>query len=227
MQFKPWGFTRYGRFKKDAEVKEPVTKSQEISTTVALILTLFVKTCLLWEVDSLWKSTNKLISKWVSVETLHLTHSSFFPSKVHEGSQLLLSACLSCDGCVSEEESLKISQQSLEEVDRVLALNKVQRTTKLPLRSWGSQGDVLCDTFEPYLTLSPLFLCPCQRCDVSKHRVLVASICPQSLPFFAVKFGVDITEAAHKLCGFLKSLGEQVGFVYHCLQRSCKIFAQY
>lgn len=78
-----------------------------------------------------------------------------------------------------------------------------------------------------YLTLSPLFLCPCQRCDVSKHRVLVASICPQSLPFFAVKFGVDITEAAHKLCGFLKSLGEQVGFIYHCLQRSCKIFAQY
>lgn len=135
MQFKTWGFTRYGRFKKDAEVKEPVTKSQEISTTVALILTLFVKTCLLWEVDSLWKSTNKLISKWVSVETLHLTHSSFFPSKVHEGSQLLLSACLSCDGCVSEEESLKISQQSLEEVDRVLALNKVQRATKLPLKA--------------------------------------------------------------------------------------------
>ncbi|KAA8581087.1 hypothetical protein FQN60_002668 [Etheostoma spectabile] len=89
----------------------------------------------------------------------------------HEGSQLLLSACLSCDGCLSEEESLKISQQSLEEVERVLALN--------------------------------------QKCDASKHKVLVASICPQSLPFFAVKFGVDITEAAHKLCAFLKSLGVQ------------------
>lgn len=62
-----------------------------------------------------------------------------------------------------------------------------------------------------------LFLCPCQRCDVSKHKVLVASICPQSLPFFAVKFGVDITEAAHKLCGFLKSLGEQVRLLHYCL----------
>ncbi|KAM3591656.1 uncharacterized protein V6R79_005370 [Siganus canaliculatus] len=94
--------------------------------------------------------------------------------QVHEGSQLLLSACLSCDGCLSEEESLKISQQSLEELQQVLALNK--------------------------------------KCDVSKHKVLVASLCPQSLPFFAVKFGVDVTEAAHKLCGFLKSLGVQYVF---------------
>uniref|UniRef100_A0A3Q3W3H3 Iron hydrogenase small subunit domain-containing protein n=1 Tax=Mola mola TaxID=94237 RepID=A0A3Q3W3H3_MOLML len=94
--------------------------------------------------------------------------------QVHEGSQLLLSACLSCDGCLSEEESLKISQQSLEEVERVLALNK--------------------------------------KCDVSKHKLLVASVCPQSLPFFAVKFGLGITEAAHKLCGFLKSLGVQYVF---------------
>ncbi|KAM6897076.1 nuclear prelamin A recognition factor isoform 2-T2 [Xenentodon cancila] len=91
-----------------------------------------------------------------------------------EGSQLLLSACLSCEGCLSEEESVKISQQSLEEVERVLALNK--------------------------------------KCDVSKHRVLVASVCPQSLPFFAVKFGLDVTEAAHKLCSFLKSLGVQFVF---------------
>ncbi|XP_008313068.1 nuclear prelamin A recognition factor [Cynoglossus semilaevis] len=87
----------------------------------------------------------------------------------NEGSQLLLSACLSCDGCLSEEESLKISQQSVEEVERVLALNK--------------------------------------KCDTTKHKVLVASICPQSLPFFAVKFGLDIHEAAQKLCGFLKTLG--------------------
>ncbi|XP_061563959.1 nuclear prelamin A recognition factor [Cololabis saira] len=91
-----------------------------------------------------------------------------------EGPQLLLSACLSCEGCLSDEESLKISQQSLEEVERVLALNK--------------------------------------KCDASKHRVLVASVCPQSLPFFAVKFGLDVTEAAQKLCSFLKSLGVQFVF---------------
>ncbi|XP_029953619.1 nuclear prelamin A recognition factor isoform X2 [Salarias fasciatus] len=94
--------------------------------------------------------------------------------EVKDASQVLLSACLSCDGCLSEEDSLKISKQSLEEVERILELN--------------------------------------QRCDVSKHKVLVASVCPQSLPFFAVKFGVDVTEAAHKLSGFLKTLG--VKFVF-------------
>ncbi|XP_033840588.1 nuclear prelamin A recognition factor [Periophthalmus magnuspinnatus] len=89
--------------------------------------------------------------------------------QVREPGQLLFSACLSCDGCLSEEETLMISQQSLEDLHRVLALNK--------------------------------------KCDASKHKVLVASVCPQSLPFFAVKFGLDIGEAARKLCGFLKSLG--------------------
>ncbi|KAK2820930.1 hypothetical protein Q5P01_023889 [Channa striata] len=94
--------------------------------------------------------------------------------ELNEGYQLLLSACLSCDGCLSEEETLKISQQNLEQVKEVLALNK--------------------------------------KCDVSKHKVLVASVCPQSLPFFAIKFGLDINEAAQKLCGFLKNLGVQYVF---------------
>lgn len=94
--------------------------------------------------------------------------------QVTETPQLLLSACLSCDGCLTEEETLKISQQSLEDVQQVLALNK--------------------------------------KCDVSKHKVLVASVCPQSLPFFAVKFGLDVSEAAQKLCSFLKSLGVQYVF---------------
>lgn len=87
---------------------------------------------------------------------------------------LLLSACLSCEGCLTEEETVKISQQSLDQLLTVLALN--------------------------------------QKCDVTKHRVLVASLCPQSLPFFAVKFGLDMNEAAQKLCGFLKSLGVQFVF---------------
>ncbi|XP_017271574.1 nuclear prelamin A recognition factor [Kryptolebias marmoratus] len=94
--------------------------------------------------------------------------------QITEGSQLLLSSCLSCDGCLSEEDTLKISEQNLEEVERILALNK--------------------------------------RCDASKHKVLVASLCPQSLPFFAVKFSLDVTEAAQKLCSFLKRLG--VKFVF-------------
>lgn len=132
-------------------------------------------------------------------------HSMFLAVKVHDSGQLLLSACLSCEGCVSEEESLKISQQNLEEVKRVLALNKVQRHATQPPSSATA-------TLNSVLSSPALFCATSQKCDVSKHKVLVASVCPQSLPFFAVKFGVDITDAAHKLCGFLKSIGEQVGF---------------
>ncbi|KAJ7987854.1 hypothetical protein DPEC_G00330880 [Dallia pectoralis] len=95
-------------------------------------------------------------------------------SSINPQQHILLSACLSCDGCVSDEENQKISQQNLEEVVRVLALNK--------------------------------------KCDVSKHKVVAVSVCPQSLPFFAVKFGMDIPEATRKLCGFLKSLGVQYVF---------------
>lgn len=50
---------------------------------------------------------------------------------MNEGSQLLLSACLSCDGCLSDDENVKISQQSLEEVKHVLALNKVRKHTAI------------------------------------------------------------------------------------------------
>ncbi|XP_020774903.1 nuclear prelamin A recognition factor isoform X2 [Boleophthalmus pectinirostris] len=106
-------------------------------------------------------------------DSSHQNHTTAV-EQVGGAGQLLLSACLSCDGCLSEEETLLISQQSLKELHTVLALNK--------------------------------------KCDVSKHKVLVASVCPQSLPFFAVRFGLDISEATQKLCGFLKSLG--VAFVF-------------
>ncbi|MBN3283219.1 NARF factor, partial [Polyodon spathula] len=46
-----------------------------------------------------------------------------------------------------------------------------------------------------------------KKCDTSKHKVLVASLCPQSLPYFAVKLKLSIPEATKKLCSFLKSLG--------------------
>ncbi|KAL4593678.1 nuclear prelamin A recognition factor isoform X1 [Arapaima gigas] len=84
---------------------------------------------------------------------------------------VLLSACLSCDRCVSDEESQRISQQNLKEINRVLSLNK--------------------------------------KCDASKHKVVVVSVSPQSLPFFGVKFHLDVAQAAQKLCGFLKSAGKR------------------
>lgn len=46
-----------------------------------------------------------------------------------------------------------------------------------------------------------------KKCDASKHRVLAVSVCPQSLPYFAAKFSLSVTDASRRLCGFLKSLG--------------------
>ncbi|CAH2292124.1 nuclear prelamin A recognition factor [Pelobates cultripes] len=48
-----------------------------------------------------------------------------------------------------------------------------------------------------------------KKCDTSLHRLVVASVSPQSVPYFAVKFRLSVCEAARKLCGFLKSLGVQ------------------
>uniref|UniRef100_A0A8I5TSD1 Nuclear prelamin A recognition factor n=2 Tax=Pongo TaxID=9599 RepID=A0A8I5TSD1_PONAB len=45
-----------------------------------------------------------------------------------------------------------------------------------------------------------------KKCDTSKHKVLVVSVCPQSLPYFAAKFNLSVTDASRRLCGFLKSL---------------------
>lgn len=47
-----------------------------------------------------------------------------------------------------------------------------------------------------------------QKCDVSQHKVLAVSVCPQSLPYFAAKFRLSVTDASRRLCGFLKGLGE-------------------
>lgn len=37
--------------------------------------------------------------------------------------------------------------------------------------------------------------------------MLAVSLCPQSLPYFAAKFSLSVTDASRRLCGFLKSLG--------------------
>uniref|UniRef100_A0A2K6F1Q5 Nuclear prelamin A recognition factor n=1 Tax=Propithecus coquereli TaxID=379532 RepID=A0A2K6F1Q5_PROCO len=49
-----------------------------------------------------------------------------------------------------------------------------------------------------------------KKCDTSKHKVLVVSVCPQSLPYFAAKFNLSVTDASRRLCGFLKSLGFRI-----------------
>lgn len=104
-----------------------------------------------------------------------------------------------------------------------------RRAWRSPNRTWRRSSEFWLSTrFDvaqqdlhrlplPRQTHFPLLLScvASQKCDASKHKVLVASVCPQSLPFFAVKFGVDITDAAHKLCGFLKSIGEQASSNNH------------
>ncbi|GCC36703.1 hypothetical protein chiPu_0015201 [Chiloscyllium punctatum] len=46
-----------------------------------------------------------------------------------------------------------------------------------------------------------------QRCDVFKHKVLVVSISPQSVPYFAAKHCINVTDVIQRLSGFLKGLG--------------------
>ncbi|XP_006869541.1 PREDICTED: nuclear prelamin A recognition factor [Chrysochloris asiatica] len=46
-----------------------------------------------------------------------------------------------------------------------------------------------------------------KKCDTSKHKVLAVSVCPQSLPYFAAKLNLSVTDASRRLSGFLKSLG--------------------
>lgn len=46
-----------------------------------------------------------------------------------------------------------------------------------------------------------------KKCDTSLHRLVVASVSPQSVPYFAARFQLSACEVARKLCGFLKSLG--------------------
>uniref|UniRef100_A0A2K5L7X0 Nuclear prelamin A recognition factor n=1 Tax=Cercocebus atys TaxID=9531 RepID=A0A2K5L7X0_CERAT len=46
-----------------------------------------------------------------------------------------------------------------------------------------------------------------EKCDTSKHKVLVVSVCPQSLPYFAAKFNLSVTDASRRVCGFFRSLG--------------------
>lgn len=65
-----------------------------------------------------------------------------------------------------------------------------------------------------------LFLVFVQKCDTSKHKVLLVSVCPQSLPFFAIKFHLDVSAAAQKLCGFLKSVGTSGWHIFLILKPS-------
>lgn len=51
-----------------------------------------------------------------------------------------------------------------------------------------------------------------QRCDESKHKVLVVSISPQSVTYFAAKHSISVSDVIQRLSGFLKSLGAHYVF---------------
>uniref|UniRef100_A0A452T893 Iron hydrogenase large subunit C-terminal domain-containing protein n=1 Tax=Ursus maritimus TaxID=29073 RepID=A0A452T893_URSMA len=39
-----------------------------------------------------------------------------------------------------------------------------------------------------------------KKCDISQHKVLAVSVCPQSLPYFAAKFCLSVINASRRLC---------------------------
>ncbi|KAK1343847.1 hypothetical protein QTO34_014401 [Cnephaeus nilssonii] len=49
-----------------------------------------------------------------------------------------------------------------------------------------------------------------KKCDTSQHKVLVVSVCPQSLPYFIAKFSLNVTDASRGSAAFSKALGRTV-----------------
>ncbi|XP_063473493.1 nuclear prelamin A recognition factor isoform X3 [Symphalangus syndactylus] len=123
--------------------------------------------------------------------------------------KIFLSDCLACDSCMTAEEGVQLSQQNAKDFFRVLNLNKFHRLYRrhgwggLRKQSWRkSEGEASTSSRG-----SRREQVKGEKCDTSKHKVLVVSVCPQSLPYFAAKFNLSVTDASRRLCGFLKSLG--------------------
>ncbi|XP_072098747.1 nuclear prelamin A recognition factor [Mobula birostris] len=74
-----------------------------------------------------------------------------------------------------------------------------------------TEGSRIAQQYQEFLTVLDLN----QRCDESKHKVLVVSISPQSLPYFAAKHCINVADVTQRLSGFLKSIG--VHYVFNMI----------
>ncbi|XP_051889050.1 nuclear prelamin A recognition factor [Pristis pectinata] len=127
---------------------------------------------------------------------------------------------MKCDKCTKKEcskkrkndenESLIIDTKSPSDVDEEsefhkLANAKIFLSDCLACENCVTSTEGLriaqqCQEFFSVLDLN-------QRCDESKHKVLVVSISPQSVPYFAAKHCIDVADVIQRLSGFLKSIG--------------------
>ncbi|XP_008328122.1 cytosolic Fe-S cluster assembly factor narfl [Cynoglossus semilaevis] len=85
-----------------------------------------------------------------------------------EKAKITLNDCLACSGCITSAESVLITQQSHEELFKVLQNNKT---------------------------------------DLSKQKVVVVSVSPQSRASLAAHYNLSSSEAGRRLTTFLKHIG--------------------
>lgn len=115
-----------------------------------------------------------------------------------EKAKITLNDCLACSGCITSAESVLITQQSHEELYRVLRHNKVIGTFHL----------FSCN-FCPSWIGNLKHVCVCQQqVSSTEQKVVVVSVSPQSRASLAAHYGIGSSEVAHRLTGFLKNLGE-------------------
>ncbi|EOA95374.1 Nuclear prelamin A recognition factor-like protein, partial [Anas platyrhynchos] len=102
-----------------------------------------------------------------------------------EKAKITLNDCLACSGCITSAESVLITQQSHEELCKILTSNKV-------------------DTFYLFFkTAAP-----------NEQKLVVVSVSPQSRASLAARCKLSVLETAKKLTAFLKSLGKCVHYVF-------------
>lgn len=122
-----------------------------------------------------------------------------------EKAKITLNDCLACSGCITSAESVLITQQSHEELYRVLRQNKVRVTLIRLYSKW---------------MLHIQHVCVCeQQVSSSEQKVVVVSVSPQSRASLAAHYGLSSSEVARRLTGFLKNLGEIESMFHMTSQR--------
>ncbi|KAK7798280.1 hypothetical protein U0070_005352 [Myodes glareolus] len=124
-----------------------------------------------------------------------------------EKAKVSLNDCLACSGCVTSAETVLITQQSHEELQKVLDANKVSSGISPSSLQHTSSG-------ETHLVHLSDFRDSCifRVAAPGEQRLVVVSISPQSRASLAARFQLDPSDTARKLTAFFKKIG--VHFVF-------------